>query len=265
MPMLDNTEAPKHLLKTAAQEAAVLQLTTEAEKTLKEPPNKAGWSVAKKQKAPIVGNKRKRILPTLSTRNLEKKKEPVNPQLEKKKKPLNPQKKPVHNEKMCHAGISCRLLNVNVSFDGNDRNGTRCCKCQQTFHLFCLWEFDGDPYCLSCYKDNVVSKCDTETLFEDLFGSKKRAKTLSGPKHTERDLIHYVDNFFKNNTDFEMTMQQFYKWMQEMKQEEKTKPAHKEEKKQWVKKMSNYYYTKKNTRQSLSLPNKSGYYQQMAL
>jgi hypothetical protein len=54
-----------------------------------------------------------------------------------------------------------------------------------------------------------------------------------------------VDNFFKNNTDFEMTMQQFYKWMQEMKQEEKTKPAHKEEKKQWVKKMSNYYYTKK--------------------
>jgi hypothetical protein len=36
-----------------------------------------------------------------------------------------------------------------------------------------MYVFEGDMYCLTCYKDNLVSQCSTETLFKDLLLSKE--------------------------------------------------------------------------------------------
>jgi hypothetical protein len=62
---------------------------------------------------------------------------------------------------------------------------------------------------MKCYKDDVVSLCSTETLFQDLLVTEQQAKgPPTGPAHTVNDLIKYTDQFFKN-VGVNMTMKQF--------------------------------------------------------
>jgi hypothetical protein len=59
-----------------------------------------------------------------------------------------------------------------------------------------------------------VKQCSAVTLFEDVFGSKVRAKEKHGRKPTNLDLINYVDKFLKENRLTKST-KQFYKWKPE--------------------------------------------------
>ena len=124
-------------------------------------------------------------------------------------------RQPIPKGAMCHAGILCRLEDVNIVLQGKDYNGTVCCKCAQTFHYVCLFQFEGEVYCLSCYKENVVSQCCTETLFEDLLQSEKMEKSAStAPKHTASELVKFVDNFLKEH-GLDMSMKEYLKWRKE--------------------------------------------------
>jgi hypothetical protein len=129
----------------------------------------------------------------------------------------------------CHAGHSCRMEDIEVVPDGNFQNGSLCCKCQQTFHYVCLFLFSGDIYCIECYKEHVVSQCETETLFCDLLRSKEK-KT---PRHkpSESDLLEHVDNFF-NIHGFQMTTKEFFKWRQGVEELRKQKSG---SKRKWTK------------------------------
>jgi hypothetical protein len=54
-------------------------------------------------------------------------------------------------------------------------------------------------YCTKCFKTNVVSTCETETLFGDVFkveylSTQSRKKGLSASKN-ENELLKFVDNF----------------------------------------------------------------------
>ena len=98
-----------------------------------------------------------------------------------------------NDETICHAGLECCLGDIDIVVEGNGSNGSLCSKCQQTFHFACLHLFADDKYCTSCYKEHVVSQCETGTLFEDLFQSEEKAKAQSGRTHTESDLVKHVD------------------------------------------------------------------------
>jgi hypothetical protein len=124
----------------------------------------------------------------------------------------------------------CRLEDVNVVLQGKGFNGSVCCKCQQTFHHVCLFLFDGHTYCMNCYKDNVVSQCKTDTLFEDLLVSEERATAAqTGPKHTDSELSKFVDNYLKLH-GLKMTLKQYFNWREKCEQYARMKPVHK---KQW--------------------------------
>jgi hypothetical protein len=135
-----------------------------------------------------------------------------------RKRPL-----PIHSPSNgCHASPFCRLDDILVVLEGNNCNGSFCCKCQQSFHYVCLFVFEGDVYCIKCYNENVVSQCTTETLFCDLFESQDRANAQTHPKGTESDLLQFVDNFFKAN-GYEMTTKQYLKWIKKVEKYEKQK------------------------------------------
>ena len=85
---------------------------------------------------------------------------------------------------ICNAGQECRLGDTDVVVEGNASNGSLCSKCQQTFHFVCLHRFGEDNYCTDCYKEHVVSRCSTGTLFEDLLQSKETAKAKTVHTHT---------------------------------------------------------------------------------
>jgi hypothetical protein len=57
----------------------------------------------------------------------------------------------------CHAGVLCRLDNEedDVGLQGEGINGFLCCKCQKPFHKFCLFQFEDNVYCSSCFKEHV--------------------------------------------------------------------------------------------------------------
>jgi hypothetical protein len=196
-----------------------LHHTATQEAAKDEPANKADQSQSKKQRASTVGTKRKRLVVSIvPTRNRKKgktihKQENDIPDVEDDYKGPrdSPQRQPMETGTMCHAGLSCHMDDINVVVKGSASNGSLCCKCKQTFHYVCLFAFEGDKYCLKCYKEYVVSQCKTETLFEDLLGSKGRAKTQTGPKHTSSDLVKFVDNFLKVH-GLGMTMNEYYEW-----------------------------------------------------
>ena len=115
------------------------------------------------------------------------------------------------NETACHAGIHCRLGDVGVVVEGNASNGCLCSKCQQTFHFVCLYWFHDDHYCTPCYKEHVVSQCETGTLFQELFQRKGTSKAQSSCTHTESDLFNHVDNYLKA-VGLPMTTKQYHRW-----------------------------------------------------
>jgi hypothetical protein len=99
----------------------------------------------------------------------------------------------------CHAGVLCRLDNEedDVVLQGEGINGSLCCKCQKPFHKFCLFQFEDNVYCSSCFKEHVVSQCPVDTLFEELLLSEHNANEGDGPQHTDKDLVKYVNNFLR--------------------------------------------------------------------
>ena len=117
------------------------------------------------------------------------------------------------NENKCHAGIHCRLGDIDVVVEGNASNGCLCSKCEQKYHFFCLYRFQDNRYCTRCYKEHVVSKCDTGILFQDLFQFQRketsRAQSIRTP--TESDLIKHVDNYLKA-VGMTMTVKQYNRW-----------------------------------------------------
>jgi hypothetical protein len=152
---------------------------TERQEALKEPPKKANEAQSKKRK----------ILPILPGTKQRRGKKHY-----KQKSNGIPNPK---DETICHAGLECCLGDIDVVVEGNGSNGSLCSKCQQTFHFVCLHRFEEDKYCTDCYKEHVVSQCETGTLFGDLLQSKETAKAQTGPTHTESDLVKHVDNYLK--------------------------------------------------------------------
>jgi hypothetical protein len=119
-------------------------------------------------------------------------------------------KRTIDTETVCLAGDLCRLFDVNVVCQGEQLNGSACCKCKGTFHHVCLFSFQGCMYCTNCYKTSVVSQCSAETLFEDLFVIDPSVAN-GVATHTIKDLINFTNRFFKES-GLEMTVRQFYEW-----------------------------------------------------
>jgi hypothetical protein len=90
-------------------------------------------------------------------------------------------------------------------------------------------------------QEQVVSQCKSETLFDDLLQGEGRVKALTHSKPMESDLIKFVDNFSKVY-GLQMTMRQYFKWLQGVQQFAREKPVNrkewsKEEKKKRAKKL----------------------------
>ena len=121
---------------------------------------------------------------------------------------------PNQSRTVCHAGLLCHDANDNVILQGDGLNGSPCCKCHQTFHHVCLYLFKGHVYCTTCYKQNVVSQCSAETLFEDVLvvpEEKRGSAAQKGPKHTATQLEAFIDKFL-NMHGLKMTVREFHKW-----------------------------------------------------
>jgi hypothetical protein len=118
---------------------------------------------------------------------------------------------------LCGAGESCHNPGRQqmVTVIGNGFNGEECCSCRQACHFVCLFKFQDDMYCKNCYKENVVAKCNTETLFDDLFGNDDltRGAIPSEPTHKDSQLLQFVNNFLKSHKM--MNIHQLKKWRKE--------------------------------------------------
>jgi hypothetical protein len=102
-----------------------------------------------------------------------------------------------------------------VVLNGDGTNGSECSKCQNSFHLVCLFLFQDKVYCLKCYNEFVVSNCSTQTLFQDLFQVEDEAKeSVSGAKHTESQLQMFVDNHLMSK-GYKITFDQYHQWRKE--------------------------------------------------
>jgi hypothetical protein len=147
----------------------------------KELPKKANEAQSKKQRASTVVNSGKTLVPILPGRKKHK----------RGKKHGKQEIDGIPNAKdeiICHAGLECWLGDINVVVEGNVSNGSLCSKCQKTFHFAFLYQFQEDKYCTSCYKEHVVSQCETGTLFQDLLQSEEMAKAKTSPTHIKSDL-----------------------------------------------------------------------------
>ena len=133
---------------------------TKRQEAHKEPPKKANEAQSKKRKASTVVTSGKTLVPILPGKKKWKRGNKHG------KQEINGVPNP-KDETICHAGLECHLGDIDVVVEGNGSNGSLCSKCQQTFHFACLYRFQEDKYCTSCYKEHVVSQCETGTLFED--------------------------------------------------------------------------------------------------
>jgi hypothetical protein len=109
--------------------------------------------------------------------------------------------------KYCHAGNLFRGDSSTLVLEGlkedDETSGVLCSKCTCTFHIVHLYVFEGKPYCLKCYKNDVVSQCSPEKLFSDVMG--EESLMLGGkqePKYTIKDMSDFVDN---NLSDVSLT------------------------------------------------------------
>jgi hypothetical protein len=141
-------------------------------------------------------------------------------------------RQPNQNETVCQAGVLCRNADVNVVLQGEGFNGSPCYKCQQTFHHVCLLFFEGNMYCIHCYKRDVVSQCSVETLFEDLIACPEKRTTAVQKvrKHTATQLEAFIDNFLKAY-GLKMTVREFQKWKESTKEYATTKQM---DRKKWT-------------------------------
>jgi hypothetical protein len=114
-------------------------------------------------------------------------------------------KQPMQSETtFCQSGYLCQLAFVPVIVKGKGYNGDVHCRCDQTFHIVCLYLFAGARYCCSCYKLYIVSQCSTEKLLQDLLSQQDNSESAAGrgKTHHATDLAKFVDKFLKktNNT-----------------------------------------------------------------
>jgi hypothetical protein len=74
------------------------------------------------------------------------------------------------SQAICSSGLNdCYHDRQNVFTRGPNKNGSNCCTCKRMFHDVCLHVFEGNLYCTNCFKTNVVWRCPTERLFDDVF------------------------------------------------------------------------------------------------
>jgi hypothetical protein len=76
------------------------------------------------------------------------------------------------SQAICSAGLNgcSHDGQENVFTRGPNKNGSNCCtSCKRLFHDVCRHVFEGNLYCTNCFKTNVVSMCETETLFDNVF------------------------------------------------------------------------------------------------
>jgi hypothetical protein len=133
----------------------------------------------------------------------------------------------------CSAGDSCYYVNPSVVMGEDGCNGAECSKCQKTFHHVCLFVYDGASYCPNCYKEHVVSNCNTETLFVDVLGVDDLGKDRKpARRHTEANLCKFVDNYLRVH-GYRMTYAEYLDWKKQGFQYIRSKPAHR---KDWNKK-----------------------------
>jgi hypothetical protein len=102
----------------------------------------------------------------------------------------------------------------NVFTSGPNKNGSNCCTCRRMFHDICLHVFEGNFYCTNCYKNDVVSSCATETVFDDVFkveflSTQSPKKGLSARKN-KNNLLKFVDNFLLSKQL--LTVSQYQVW-----------------------------------------------------
>jgi hypothetical protein len=86
----------------------------------------------------------------------------------------------------------------NVFTSGPNKNGSNCGTCRRMFRDVCLHVFQGKFYCTNCYKNNVVLRCATDSLFDNVFkveflSTQSPKKGLSARKN-RNDLLKFVDN-----------------------------------------------------------------------
>jgi hypothetical protein len=110
-------------------------------------------------------------------------------------------------------------------------------------------------YCTKCYKDDVVSQCSTEALFQDLLRTEDlEEKSSTATIHTENELLIYTDDFLKNAGINDMTMQQYSEWIkQEKLLKENCNQGTKEEKIQSELELHNFYEKKQRYKKVIEL------------
>ena len=132
------------------------------------------------------------------------------------------------SQAICSAGPDgCYHEGQNVFTSGHNKNGSNCCTCRRMFHDVCLHVFEGNFYCTNCYKNDVVSMCATETLFDDVFkveflSTQSPEQGLSTRKNTT-DVLKFVDNFLLANKL--LTFSQYEDWQKKTKEEIQKEPA----------------------------------------
>jgi hypothetical protein len=120
---------------------------------------------------------------------------------------------------LCTADESCynpgRRQMVIIS--GKGFNGQERCMCRQACHFVCLFELEDDMYCKKCYNENVVAKCNTDTLFDDLFQNDdlKRGAVPSKQSHKHCQLLQFVDNYLLKSHKLMSTHQLKKCWRKE--------------------------------------------------
>ncbi|MCK7498630.1 MAG: hypothetical protein MZW92_54430 [Comamonadaceae bacterium] len=63
---------------------------------------------------------------------------------------------------LCCALELCRSIETKKVYlsgnkEGKDANGTNCIGCKSLFHYCCLFEHEGNLFCMNCYKNTPVS------------------------------------------------------------------------------------------------------------
>jgi hypothetical protein len=75
---------------------------------------------------------------------------------------------------LCCALELCRSIETKQVYlsgneEGQDANGTNCIVCKALFHYVCLFEHEGNLFCMNCYKNKPVSSTLVKKSFKTLF------------------------------------------------------------------------------------------------
>ena len=97
---------------------------------------------------------------------------------------------------LCCALELCRSFETKKVYlsgneEGQDANGTNCIVCKSLFHYCCLFQYEGNLFCMNCYKNTAVSGVLVQKAFETLFNGIPVSRECN--LKTRKDLEHYVN------------------------------------------------------------------------